>query len=78
LNVVVIVKSEELLPGKERIVVSDYEVWDPKSVYDVEEEFHHVFETYSCYGFSFDPFGELDDCHQKMGVTLGCFPEWPE
>ena len=70
--------AHELLPSDEHDVVGDYGVWDPKSLYDVEEEFHRVFGSYSCYGFSFDPVGELIDCHQKMGVTLECFPEWPE
>ena len=77
-NAVVITKLEEFLPKEVRVIVDDYGVWDPKSVYDVEEEFHRVFGSYSCYGFSFDPLSELVDCYQKMGVTPGCFPEWPE
>ena len=78
MNVVVIAKSEELLPGEEHAVVGDYGVWDPKSIYDVEEEFHRVFGSYSCFGFGFDPLGELIDCHQKMSVAPECFPKWPE
>ena len=69
-NVVVIAKSQELLPSEERAVVGDYGVWDPKSIYDVEEEFHRVFGSSSCYGFSFDPLGEFVDHHQKVGVAL--------
>ena len=63
-NAVVVVESEEFLPGEECAVVGDYGVWDSKSIYDVEEEFHHVFGSYSRYGLGFDPLGELVDCHQ--------------
>jgi hypothetical protein len=42
------------------------------------EEFHRIFGSYSCYRFSLDPLGELGDRHQKVGVALGWFPEWPE
>jgi len=62
-NAIVIAESEELLLIEERAIVGDYGVWDPKSVYDIEEEFHCVFGSYSCYGFVFDPLGELVDCH---------------
>ena len=78
LNAVVVAELEEFLPGEECAIVGNYGVRDSKSVYDVEEEFHHVFGSYSCYRFSFDPLGELVDHHQKVGVAPGCFPDWPE
>ena len=74
-NAIVVAESKKFLPGEECAVVSDYGVWDSKFVYDVEEELHRVFRSYSCYGFCFDPLGELIDCHQKVGVALGCFPK---
>ena len=77
-NVVVIIESEELLSDEECAIVSDYGVWDSKSIYDVKEEFHCVFRSYSCYGFSFDPLGEFVDHHQKVGVAPGCFLEGSE
>jgi hypothetical protein len=36
-NVIVIVESEEFLPSEEHAIVSDYGVWNSKSVYDVEK-----------------------------------------
>ena len=68
-NAVVVAKLEELFPSEGRAIVGDYGVWDPKFIYDVEEEFHCVFGSYSCYGFSFDPFVEFVDHHQKVGVA---------
>ena len=63
-NVVVVAESEEFLPSEEHVVVGDYGIWDSKSLCDVEEEFHRIFESYSRYGLVFDPLGELVDCHQ--------------
>jgi hypothetical protein len=40
---VVITKPEDFLPRKLRVIIYDYGVWDPKTVYDVREEFHGFF-----------------------------------
>ena len=77
-NAVIVAESVEFLPSEERAIVGDYGVWDSKSVYDVEEELHRVFRSYSCYRFSFNLFGEVVDRHQKVGVAPRCFPKRPE
>jgi hypothetical protein len=58
-NAIVIVEPKKFLPGEECAIVSDYGVQDSKSIYDVKEELHHIFGSYSCYRICFDPLVNL-------------------
>jgi hypothetical protein len=58
-NAIVIVEPKKFLPGEECAIVSDYGVQDSKSIYDVKEELHRIFGSYSCYRICFDPLVNL-------------------
>jgi len=63
-----IAEVQELLADELSAVVSDDDVGNPKPVDDVGEEKDGLLGTDVGDGSSLDPFGELVDSYQQMGV----------
>jgi len=63
-----IAEVQELLAGELSAVVSDDDVGNPKPVDDVGEEKDGLLGMDVGDGSSLDPFGELVDGYQQMGV----------
>jgi len=67
-----IAEFQELLARELSAVVGDDDVGDPKSVDNVGEEKDGLFGADVGDGSSLDPFGELVDSHQQVGVPSFC------
>ena len=68
---VVIAECQEFLAGELRPVVGDDGVRNPEPVDDVREEQHRLLGFDLIDRASLDPFGELIDRYQQMGVAPG-------
>ena len=68
---VVVTKHQELVAGELCPIVSDDGVWNPKPVDDISEEQHRLLGFDSIDQASLDPFGELINHYQQMGVAPG-------
>ena len=71
MDVVVVVERQELVAGELCPVVSDDGVWDTEPVDDISEEQHRLFGFDSGNRMSLDPFGELVNSYQQVGVAPG-------
>ena len=71
MDVVVIVEHQELVAGELCPIVSDDGVRNPEPMDDVHEEQHRLLGFDLIDRASLDPFGELIDRHQQMGVAPG-------
>ena len=70
-DVVVVTERQELAAGELCPVVSDDGVWNLEPVDDISEEQHRLLGFDLIDWASLDPFGELIDRHQRMGVAPG-------
>ena len=70
-DVVVIVECQELVAGELRPIIGDDGVWNPEPVDDISEEQHRLLGFDLIDRASLNPFGELIDRHQQMGVAPG-------
>jgi len=68
-DVMPITEVQELLASELRAVVSDDDVGYPKQVDYVGEEEDSLLRGNVCDGSSLDPFRELVDGHQQMGIS---------
>ena len=70
-DVVVVAECQEFLASELCPIVGDDGVWNPEPMDDVSEEQHRLLGFDSIDRTSLDPFGELIDCYQQMGVASG-------
>jgi hypothetical protein len=63
-----IAEIQELSAGELGAVVGDDDIGDPKPMDDVGEEKDGLLGADVGDGSSLDPFGELVDSHQQMGI----------
>ena len=68
-DVVIIAERQELVAGELCPVVSDDGVWNPEPTDDISEEQHRLLGFDLIDRASLNPFGELIDCYQQMGVA---------
>jgi hypothetical protein len=67
--VVVVAERQEFLAGELCPIVGDDGVRNPEPMDDVSEEQYRLLRFDSIDRTSLDPFGELIDCYQQMGVA---------
>jgi len=83
-----VTEVQELFASELRAIVVDNDVGYPESVDYVGEEEESLFRADVCDGSSLDPFGELVDGYQQMGISTRCplertneieaqYCEWP-
>ena len=87
-DVVPITEVQKLFASELCAIVGDDDVGYPEPADDVGEEEDSLFGVDLCDGSSVDPFGELVDGYQQMGVSTHCplerayeieasYCEWP-
>ena len=76
-DVVVVAECQELVAGELRPIVGDDGIWNPEPVDDISEEQHRLLGFDSCDRTSLDPFGELVNSYQQVGVAPRGFLQRP-
>ena len=74
---VVIIECQELVAGELCPIVDDDGIWNPEPVDDISEERHCLLGFDSGDRTSLDPFGELVNSYQQVGVATGGFLQRP-
>jgi hypothetical protein len=71
-DVMLIAEIQELSTGELGAIVGDDDIGDPKSMDDVGEEKDGLLGADVSDWSSLDPFGELVNSHQQMGIPSFC------
>ena len=76
-DVVVVTERQKFMSGEFCPIVGDDGVWNPEPVDDISEEQYRLLEFDLSDRTSLDPFGELVNSYQQVGVAPGGFLQRP-